>query len=105
INTAVAGGTGYAASVGALRHFLRGSRFPELGVRARRVHPAGRQGAGPAWLLLEVEPDGAAARASLRAGDVLLESPRGAPEQVRRLSFLRGSGPPRRAAVRLGAVA
>lgn len=104
INTAVAGGTGYAASLASMRAFLRGTRIAALGVSARRVRPA--HGAGARLLLLEVEPDGPAAQASLCAGDVLLgEPPVHLSGRAVRLPFLRGAGPPRAATVQVGVAA
>jgi serine protease Do len=66
INTAVINGLGAAIPVNAAAAFLRNGPRPALGVTLRPT-PHG-------LLILEVEPDGAAAAASLRAGDVLLAS-------------------------------
>ena len=66
INTAIVNGLGVAVPGNAAMDFLRRGPRPSLGVVLRPVS----QG----LLLLEVEPTGAAAAASLRAGDVLLGS-------------------------------
>jgi serine protease Do len=64
INTAIVNGLGLAIPSNAAAAFLRHGPRPALGVVLRPV-PHG-------LLLLEVDPDGAAAAASLRPGDVLL---------------------------------
>jgi serine protease Do len=66
INTAIVNGLGVAVPGNAALDFLRRGPRPSLGVVLRPVS----QG----LLLLEVEPGGAAATASLRAGDTLLGS-------------------------------
>jgi serine protease Do len=66
INTAIVNGMGVAVPAKAALDFLRRGPCPSLGVVLRPVS----QG----LLLLEVEPAGAAAAASLRAGDILLGS-------------------------------
>lgn len=66
INTAIVNGLGVAVPGNAALDFLRRGPRPSLGVVLRPVS----QG----LLLLEVQPDGAASAASLRAGDVLLGS-------------------------------
>jgi serine protease Do len=66
INTAIVNGLGVAVPGNAALDFLRRGPRPSLGVVLRPVS----QG----LLLLEVEPNGAAATASLRAGDILLGS-------------------------------
>jgi serine protease Do len=66
INTAIVNGLGVAVPGNAALDFLRRGPRPSLGVVLRPVS----QG----LLLLEVEPAGAAAAASLRAGDILLGS-------------------------------
>jgi serine protease Do len=66
INTAIVNGLGLAVPSNAVTAFLeRGSR-PSLGVTLRPVSFG--------LLILEVDPEGAAAAASLRAGDILLGS-------------------------------
>ncbi|HUI55175.1 MAG TPA: trypsin-like peptidase domain-containing protein [Bryobacteraceae bacterium] len=64
INTAIVYGLGVAVPAAAAAEFLRRGSRPSLGVTLREI-PQG-------LLLLEVDPDGAAAAASLRPGDVLL---------------------------------
>jgi len=66
INTAIVNGLGVAVPGSAALDFVRRGPRPSLGVVLRPVS----QG----LLLLEVEPNGAAAAASLRAGDILLGS-------------------------------
>jgi len=66
INTAIVNGLGVAVPGNAALDFLRRGARPSLGVVLRQVS----QG----LLLLEVEPNGAADAASLKAGDVLLGS-------------------------------
>jgi serine protease Do len=109
INTAIVGGLGVAVPANAAILFLERGPRPSLGVVLRPV-PLG-------LLLLEVEAEGAAAMASLKAGDILLLSPdelnaaldRG--QEVLRLRFLRGAAgsaaherlPVRETSVRLAA--
>jgi serine protease Do len=64
INTAIVNGLGVAVPAHTALEFLRLGAPPSLGVVLRPV-PLG-------LLLLEVDPDGAAANASLLAGDILL---------------------------------
>jgi len=70
INTAIVNGLGVAVPANAAAEFLRradqGTLRPTLGVTLRPVSPG--------LLILEVDPEGAAAAASLRAGDILLGS-------------------------------
>jgi serine protease Do len=66
INTAIVNGLGLAVPSGAVLAFLEGGSRPALGVTLRPVSFG--------LLILEVDPEGAAAAASLRAGDVLLGS-------------------------------
>jgi serine protease Do len=66
INTAIVNGLGVAVPGNAALDFLRRGPRPSLGVVLRPVSHG--------LLLLEVEPTGAAAAASLRAGDILLGS-------------------------------
>jgi len=66
INTAIVNGLGVAVPSNAVTAFLRQGARPSLGVTLRPV-PVGLE-------ILGVEPDGAAAAASLRQGDILLGS-------------------------------
>ncbi len=66
INTAVAAGLGLSSPIAAVADFLAQGPSPALGVTLRPV-PGGLE-------ILALDPDGAAARASLRVGDILLES-------------------------------
>ncbi len=89
INTAVVNGLGVAAPASAVAGFLRSGPRPSLGVTLRPM-PFG-------LMILNVEPGGAAAVSSLRAGDVLLSSLDELSEtldsghEVVRLRFLRGN--------------
>lgn len=99
INTAIVNGLGVAIPSNAAAEFLERGPRPALGVVLRQV-PLG-------LLLLEIDPEGAAATASLRAGDILLLTldelnaalDRGQP--VLRLRFLRGAAGPAAARGRL----
>jgi len=88
INTAIVNGLGVAVPGNAAVEFLRWGPRPSLGVVLRPVS----QG----LLLLEVDPNGAAASASLRAGDILLSSfddlndALDSGREVLRLQFVRG---------------
>jgi serine protease Do len=102
INTAIVNGLGLAVPSNTVADFLRNGARPSLGVVLRPVHLG--------LLLLEVEPDGAADLASLRAGDTLLtrfddlNAALDGGRDVLRLHFLRGDGKQvREAVVRLGA--
>ena len=66
INTAIVNGLGVAVPSNAVAGFLEGGARPSLGVTLRPVSLG--------LLILEVDPDGAASAASLRAGDVLVGS-------------------------------
>jgi len=89
INTAIVNGLGVASPVSGALDFLRRGRRPALGVTLRPL-PAG-------LMILEVEPGGAAAASSLRAGDLLLCSfdelndTLDSEQDVVRLRFLRGN--------------
>lgn len=100
INTAIVNGLGAAVPSRDIGEFLRRGSRPRLGVALRPVMYDGQR---LGLLILEVEPEGAAAMASLRIGDILvgvggrsIESldtlndalDSGAP--VVRLAFLRG---------------
>jgi serine protease Do len=88
INTAIVNGLGVAVPSNAVASFLEGGARPSLGVTLRPVSFG--------LLILEVRPDGAAAAASLRAGDILLGSFDSLSEaldcgrDVLRLQFFRG---------------
>ena len=66
INTAIVNGLGVAVPAGRIVEFLARGPRPSLGVTLRPL-PSG-------LLILDIEPDGAAAAASLRPGDILLGS-------------------------------
>ena len=89
INTAIVNGLGVAAPVSAAVDFLRHGVRPALGVTLRPL-PLG-------LMILDVEPGGAAAASSLRAGDRLLCSfdelsdVLDSGSDVVRLRFLRGN--------------
>lgn len=72
INTMIARGLGLAVPSNAVKQFLAGRRRPALGVSVRPLSL--RMDGAPAvgLLLLEVEPDGSAAAASLLRGDLLV---------------------------------
>ncbi len=88
INTAIVEGLGVAVPAQAALEFLRRGAAPSLGVVLRPVDLG--------LLLLEVEPEGAAANAGLMAGDILLtryDALLGALDSDRptlKLQFLRG---------------
>lgn len=104
VNTMIAGGLAFAIPSNTVAQFLDAAPRPALGVVLRHV----RDG----LLILEVEPGGAAAKASLLPGDLLVgfESPDDLSQAIERgdllrLRFLRGGGPVREVAVRLRAAA
>jgi len=88
INTAIVNGLGVAAPVSSALDFLQNGGPPALGVTLRPL----RQG----LMILDLDPGGAAAASSLRAGDVLLGSfdelsdALDSAQEVLRLQFLRG---------------
>jgi serine protease Do len=101
INTAIVNGLGLAVPSNAAADFLRRGPRPSLGVTLRPVPPG--------LLLLEVDPQGAAAAASMRPGDILLisfdalEDALEDGRDVLRLQFLRGGNRVREVYVRLKA--
>lgn len=106
INTAVINGLGIAVPSNDAADFVRRGPRPSLGVTLRPVSAG--------VLILDVEPEGAADMASLRAGDLLLLSldelyaALDSGEQALRLRFMRdapssGRLPVRETVVRLGA--
>ncbi len=106
INTAIVDGLGIAVPSNDAADFVRHGPRPSLGVTLRPVSAG--------VLILDVEPDGAAAMASLKAGDLLLlsldelHSALDSGQPLLRLRFMRGapsSGrlPVRETVVRLGA--
>ena len=70
INTMIYGGLGLAIPSSTVARFLRSERKPRLGITIRAVP----YGSGTGLVVLEVEPGGAADRASLMMGDVLVGS-------------------------------
>jgi serine protease Do len=90
VNTAVVNGLGVALPVSTVTEFLAHGPRPALGATLRPL----RQG----LVILDLESDGAAARASLRRGDVLLSSmdeltqALDSGSEVVRLRFLRDDG-------------
>ncbi|MEO6529238.1 MAG: trypsin-like peptidase domain-containing protein [Gemmatimonadaceae bacterium] len=75
VNSMVVGGLGVAISVDVVRAMLAGSApRPVLGVQLRpvRVRIPSEAKESVAWLVLALDPRGAAARAGIAAGDVLL---------------------------------
>ena len=101
INTAIVHGLGVAAPVSSALHLIRHGAPPALGVTLR----PSRHG----LMILDLDPAGAAASASLRLGDVLLSSldelgdALDSGQEVLRLQFLRGDRQVREAFVRLRA--
>lgn len=90
INTAIVNGLGVAVPAQAALEFLRRGPVPSLGAVLRPV-PLG-------LLVLEITPEGAAANASLKPGDILLTrfdaltSALDSGRPTLRLQFLRGDG-------------
>ncbi len=104
INTMIAGRLAFAVPSNAVARFIESKTRPMLGVTLRPV----REG----LLVLEVEPNSPAARASLLQGDLLIgwDSPDDLydtieTQEVLRLKFLRGGLSIREVAVRLRAAA
>ena len=117
VNTMVAGRLGLAVPSNEVTRLLSGENAQPLGVtlRAMRVTAAGRERLG--LMILELLPDGAASRASLLPGDILVgaegrffsaledleDALQGSSERVLRLQFLRADpNKIRTVAVRLG---
>jgi serine protease Do len=101
INTAIVHGLGAAVPAAAALDFLRRGSRPSLGVTLRPLQYG--------LMILDVDPQGAAAASSLRAGDILLCSfdelsdALDSAAEVVRLRFLRGDRRKvREVAVRLG---
>ena len=98
INTAILNGMGLAVASNAAAAFLKYGARPSLGVVLQPI--------AAGLLLLEVDPDGAAAWASLKAGDVLLMSldelhaALDSGQETVRLRFLRGDPGVRRLPIR-----
>ena len=101
INTAIVNGLGIAVPVNAAAEFLRVGARPSLGVVLQPVRAG--------LLIREVDPHGAAAHASLRAGDVLLGSfddlsnALDSGSEVLRLRFLRDNRRVREVSVKVAA--
>ena len=75
INSMVVNGLGHAVPIAAVERFLRAPEArPRLGVTARAVRVRGGRDGGESMglMLLELEPDGAAARGGLLPGDVVV---------------------------------
>jgi serine protease Do len=117
VNTMVAGRLGLAVPSNEVTRLLRGETAQPLGVTLRpiRVAAEGRERLG--LMVLEVDPNSAASRASLLPGDILVgaegrffgaledleDALQGSAERVLRLQFLRGDPSKIRiVAVRLG---
>lgn len=98
VNSMIVGGLGVAISVDAVREMLAGAApRPTLGVQLRPVHvriPAGAEASSIGLLVLALDPRGAAARAGIIQGDVLLGHA-GRPFAARAdlASVLRDAGP------------
>jgi serine protease Do len=99
INSMIVGGLGVAISIDAVRRLAESVvPRPTLGVELRPVRvriPSGAAEASVALLVLTAVPDGAAARAGIMQGDVLLGHagrPFGAPEDLGRLLHDAGAG-------------
>jgi serine protease Do len=101
INTAIVNGLGVAIPSNAAVDFVRRGPRPQLGVTLRPVPPG--------LMILDLEPDGAAAAASLRHGDILLGSfdqlqdALDSAGEALRLQFLRGGNRIREVCVRFAA--
>jgi serine protease Do len=117
VNTMVAGRLGLAVPSNEVTRLVNGKQTYPLGVTLRpvRVTPEGRERLG--LMILELAPDGAADRASLLPGDILVgaedrffgaledleDALQGSAERVLRLKFVRGDPSKiRTVAVRLG---
>lgn len=117
VNTMVAGRLGLAVPSNEVTRLLNGKQTYPLGVTLRpvRVTPEGRERLG--LMILELAPAGAADRASLLPGDILIgaegrffsaledleDALQGSAERVLRLQFVRGDPSKiRTVAVRLG---
>jgi serine protease Do len=74
VNSMIVGGLGVAISVDAVRGLMRATvPHPALGAKLRPVRvPSGARESSVAWLVLSLDPRGAAARAGILQGDVLL---------------------------------
>jgi len=117
VNTMVSGRLGLAVPSNEVARLLKGEQTYPLGVTLRpvRVQPEGREQLG--LMILELAPQGAAERASLLPGDILVgaegrffsaledleDALEGSADRVLRLQFVRGDpGKIRIVAVRLG---
>jgi len=87
INSMVAGGLALAVPAGDVRYFMDGARAPaRLGVRLAAVRIAGRE----AFAVLATEPQSAAERSGIIAGDVILAPGLAGLGAARRVDILRG---------------